>query len=230
MAWNNIIGTGGWEYDDTATKNDAYPDAPGTVSNGIRTYDSREVYISCRKEVTGDTTFYMTGELDKSYWDARVPFKVYDEVVNPISNNGTEGQVATGTAGDKPHDGVSFGLQFLKLDPIGGYSSYMRNNYMLTWRSGADFLTIGRGNNPIFTSDSIRNFLGLITIEDLSGNVIVQLQYNEFSMITNTLLSGSSGDSISLRAETFGNVNTYLVGYPTDLVNGQYYNVYLKRV
>jgi hypothetical protein len=78
MAWIAIPNSGGWEYDDTATIADTYPDTFGTISAGIRSYNTvsgttRETYIKCRKQVTGDTTFYMYGELDKTFYDNYTP-------------------------------------------------------------------------------------------------------------------------------------------------------------
>lgn len=77
MAWNAIANSGGWEYDDAATGADTYPDTPGTISAGIRTYTTlggatRQTYIKCRKlHTNGVESYYAIGELDKTYLDAK---------------------------------------------------------------------------------------------------------------------------------------------------------------
>ena len=79
MAFVAIPNSGGWEYDNAATAADTYSDTHGTISGGIRSYTTeggttRETYIKCRKQVVGDTsTFYMTGELDKTFYDNYTP-------------------------------------------------------------------------------------------------------------------------------------------------------------
>jgi len=73
MAWQPVPGNSQWEYDDAATRADTYPDSPGTISGGIRTFttrggSTRQTYIKCRK--TSNPT--AVGELDKTYYDARI--------------------------------------------------------------------------------------------------------------------------------------------------------------
>lgn len=74
MAWVAIPNTD-WEYDNAATAADTYSDTPGTISAGIRTYNTengtRETYIKCRK-MTNDG-YVATGELDKTYYDSYTP-------------------------------------------------------------------------------------------------------------------------------------------------------------
>jgi len=41
MAWQPVPGNSQWEYDDAATRADTYPDSPGTISGGIRTFTTR---------------------------------------------------------------------------------------------------------------------------------------------------------------------------------------------
>lgn len=73
MAWVTVPGSNGiWEYENTATSADTYPDASGTYSGGIRTFtfadgNSQQIYARCRK--TGETK--ERGELSKDYYDAR---------------------------------------------------------------------------------------------------------------------------------------------------------------
>lgn len=73
MAWVVVPGTGGvWEYDNAATGADTYPDTPGTISGGVRTYTTsganpRQTYIKCRKTSHPASV----GELDKTYYDAQ---------------------------------------------------------------------------------------------------------------------------------------------------------------
>ena len=74
MAWVTVPGSNNiWEYDDAATEADTYPDANGTVANGIRSFtppggNTQETYIKVRK--TGETQ--ERGELSKNYYDARI--------------------------------------------------------------------------------------------------------------------------------------------------------------
>lgn len=70
MAWQPIPNNPEWEYDDAATIADTYPDTPGTISGGIRSYTTesgttRQTYIKCRKTSNPPGT----GEIDKTYWD-----------------------------------------------------------------------------------------------------------------------------------------------------------------
>jgi len=69
MAWLPVPGNSEWEYEDTATRSDTYPDSPGTITAGVRTYTigsiTRETYIKCRK-ISEPTS---VGELDKTYYD-----------------------------------------------------------------------------------------------------------------------------------------------------------------
>lgn len=73
MAWVTVPNNAEWEYDNTATRDDTYADSPGTITAGVRTYttlggSTRQTYIKCRK-INSPTS---TGELDKTYYDARV--------------------------------------------------------------------------------------------------------------------------------------------------------------
>ena len=74
MAWVIVPGSNGiWEYENTATSADTYPDASGTYSGGIRTFtfadgNSQQIYVKCRK--VGETK--ERGELSKDYYDARL--------------------------------------------------------------------------------------------------------------------------------------------------------------
>ena len=71
MAWVTVPNSNSvWEYENTATAADTYPDANGTYSGGIRTYTSpagnvQETYARCRK--AGETI--ERGELSKDYFD-----------------------------------------------------------------------------------------------------------------------------------------------------------------
>ncbi len=72
MAWVTVTNNTEWEYDNAATAADTYADAPGTISGGIRTYTTlggatRQVYVKCRKTSLPAGT----GDLDKTYYDAR---------------------------------------------------------------------------------------------------------------------------------------------------------------
>jgi hypothetical protein len=237
MAYQYILGAD-WEYDDAATAADTYSDTHGTIANGIRSYTTedgttRETYIKCRKQVTGDTsTFYMTGELDKTYWDAKIPFKVYNELVDPISTDGVEGAVPSGNGGSPTHDGVSFGLQWLQLD-FSGYSAYMESNYLLTARyqdynTQPSFISIGRGNGSVFTDDDVDNFTGTVTVEDLSGNVVWKFTYLQTAGINKTLTDRASGDAMVLGVYSSSGYEV-LEGDITNMVDGQYYNVFLRK-
>ena len=74
MAWVPVPNAPNWEYDDSATIADTYPDTPGTIVGGIRQFTLRRgtetsetlTYIKCRK-ITIPTA---TGELNKLYLDA----------------------------------------------------------------------------------------------------------------------------------------------------------------
>lgn len=73
MAWQPIPNNPEWEYDDAATAADTYSDTPGTISGGIRSFalpggNVRETYIKCRKTSLPAGV----GEIDKTYYDARV--------------------------------------------------------------------------------------------------------------------------------------------------------------
>jgi len=72
MAWVTVPGNAEWEYDDAATLADTYPDTPGTITAGVRTYTTgggsvRQTYIKCRKISAPEAI----GELDKTYYDNR---------------------------------------------------------------------------------------------------------------------------------------------------------------
>ena len=72
MAWQPVPNNSEWEYDDAATRSDTYPDSPGTITGGVRTYttlggSTRQTYIKCRKTSNPPAV----GELDKTYYDAR---------------------------------------------------------------------------------------------------------------------------------------------------------------
>lgn len=75
MAWVTVPGSNSiWEYDNAAIASDTYPDANGTVTNGVRSFtppnggNTQETYIKVRK--TGETQ--ERGELSKNYYDARI--------------------------------------------------------------------------------------------------------------------------------------------------------------
>jgi hypothetical protein len=74
MAWVDVpTGSGGtshWEYDNAATRTDTYPDSPGTITAGVRSYTNprgvtTETYIKARK--AGGTL--VGGEISKTYYD-----------------------------------------------------------------------------------------------------------------------------------------------------------------
>ena len=73
MAWVTVPGLNGiWEFENTATSADTYPEASGTYSGGIRTFtfadgNAQQIYVRCRK--VGETKD--RGELSKDYYDAR---------------------------------------------------------------------------------------------------------------------------------------------------------------
>lgn len=73
MAWVTVPNSNGvWEYENTATASDTYPDANGTYSGGIRSFTrpngvTEEIYARCRK--VGETI--ERGELSKTYYDAQ---------------------------------------------------------------------------------------------------------------------------------------------------------------
>lgn len=230
MAYVEIPNTD-WEYDNTATAADTYSDTPGTIAAGIRTYTTRggatrQTYIKCRK-VTNNG-YVAVGEIDKTFND--LPFSVYKEVVNPISTDGVEGAEATGSQGTITHDGTSFGLKCFFTSSSSGITNYLRSNYLLTvqkrtYDDEALWFAIGRGNNAPFTTDTVQDFTGVITVKDLSGNVQYKFSYTEHVGITTTLVDGNGGDAIPLSPR---NSDGYKVieGDVTNLVNGQYYNVY----
>lgn len=74
MAWEPVPGTNNvWEYDTEATADDTYPDTPGEISGGVRSFtlpggNERQTYIKCRKTSNPQGV----GELDKTYYDAQV--------------------------------------------------------------------------------------------------------------------------------------------------------------
>lgn len=80
MAWVAVPGSNGvWEYDNAASS--SYPDAPGTVSGGVRTYNkpgggTEQYYVKCRKtgeDLTGHANeAYARGELNKNYYDGKI--------------------------------------------------------------------------------------------------------------------------------------------------------------
>lgn len=71
MAWVTVPNSNGvWEYENTATSVNTYPDAPGSYSAGIRTFTRpsgavQETYVRCRK--AGETI--ERGEISKDYYD-----------------------------------------------------------------------------------------------------------------------------------------------------------------
>jgi hypothetical protein len=77
MAWVTVPGSNNiWEFENTATISDTYPDSADganvTISGGIRTFtfadgNVQEIYIKCRK--VGETV--NRGELSKTYYDAQ---------------------------------------------------------------------------------------------------------------------------------------------------------------
>jgi hypothetical protein len=73
MAWVTVPGSNGiWEFENTATSANTYPEASGTYSGGIRTFtfadgNAQQIYVRCRK--VGETKD--RGELSKDYYDAR---------------------------------------------------------------------------------------------------------------------------------------------------------------
>jgi hypothetical protein len=72
MAWQPVPNNPEWEYDDAATRADTYPDSPGTITGGVRTFTTiggltRETYIKCRKTSNPAAV----GELDKTYYENR---------------------------------------------------------------------------------------------------------------------------------------------------------------
>lgn len=72
MAFIPVPNNPEWEYDDTATSADTYPDTLGTISGGVRSYTTfggatRQTYIKCRKTSLPAGV----GELDKTYYDNR---------------------------------------------------------------------------------------------------------------------------------------------------------------
>jgi len=78
MAWVTVPGSNNvWEYDNAGTA--SYPDAPGTVSGGVRTFTHpsgkvQKSYVRCRK-AGEDLSGYGSedrGELSKDFYDARV--------------------------------------------------------------------------------------------------------------------------------------------------------------
>lgn len=73
MAWVTVTGSNNiWEFENSATSANTYPDATGTYSGGVRTFTTpnggtQQIYARCRK--IGDTR--ESGELSKTYYDAR---------------------------------------------------------------------------------------------------------------------------------------------------------------
>ena len=78
MAWITIAksvvtGFTGWAYENTATAAHTYTDAPGTYSNGIRSFNPpgatpvQETYVRCRMVIDS----VERGELSKTFWDAQ---------------------------------------------------------------------------------------------------------------------------------------------------------------
>ena len=74
MAWITVPNTDNvWEYENTANTANTYPNAPGTISGGIRTFTTggvnpQENYVLVRK--TGETI--ERGELNKDALDGGV--------------------------------------------------------------------------------------------------------------------------------------------------------------
>lgn len=75
MAWVVVPGSNNiWEFDNSAVRADTYPDSPGTITGGVRTYTSpdgkdTQTYIKARK--VGETA--VRGEINKDYYDNLVP-------------------------------------------------------------------------------------------------------------------------------------------------------------
>ena len=74
MAWVDVPGSNSvWQYENSATASNTYPDAAGTYSGGIRSYTSpgtgtvEQVYVRCRKK----GTTVERGELSKNYYVAK---------------------------------------------------------------------------------------------------------------------------------------------------------------
>jgi len=74
MAWVNVPGSNGnWEYDNAATRSNTYPDSPGTITGGVRSYTNprgitTKTYIRARKKIGSGTTL-IGGEISKTYYD-----------------------------------------------------------------------------------------------------------------------------------------------------------------
>ena len=67
MAWVTVPGSNNiWEYENTATSSDTYPDAAGTYSGGIRTYTkpgtSDTVTVYARTRIRGEINQYTVSE------------------------------------------------------------------------------------------------------------------------------------------------------------------------
>ena len=67
MAWVTVPGSNNnWEYENTATSSDTYPDAAGTYSGGIRTYTkpgtSDTVTVYARTRIKGEINLYPRSE------------------------------------------------------------------------------------------------------------------------------------------------------------------------
>lgn len=67
MAWVTVPGSNNiWEYENTATSSDTYPDAAGTYSGGIRTYTkpgtSDTVTVYARTRIKGEINLYARSE------------------------------------------------------------------------------------------------------------------------------------------------------------------------
>ena len=74
MAWINIAKIGNiWAYENGAKAAHTYPDAPGTYSGGIRSFNPpgpapvQEIYVRCR--MVADSV--ERGELSKTFYDAQ---------------------------------------------------------------------------------------------------------------------------------------------------------------
>ena len=77
MAWVTVPGSNNiWEYENTATSSDTYPDAAGTYSGGIRTYTkpvtSDTVTVYARTRIKGEINQYTMSEEfnNTAHWTA----------------------------------------------------------------------------------------------------------------------------------------------------------------
>jgi hypothetical protein len=73
MAWVTVPGSNNiWEYENTATSSDTYPDAAGTYSGGIRTYTkpgtSDTVTVYARTRIRGEINQYIRSEEFNLSW------------------------------------------------------------------------------------------------------------------------------------------------------------------